>query len=578
MKSSSFPDALVSQGVLTEPQRLQAKAAAEQGRCSFGEAAVRLGFVPEAVLAAALSKHLGHPFASLENGLLSVEPDQMLALRVPEEFARTHEVLPLSLEGKTLAVAMVDPEDMMTVENLRLMTKCDIQPFVATKAQLFKAIDAFYQRGVDLITKTIATGGAAPEDSDEPVRRDVRVNLDSAMVAEQGIEAVNLVNAILKQAVGERASDVHLEVFDDEVMLRFRIDGVLHVRTSPPAHLFLALISRIKILSRLDIAERRLPQDGMFSLNIHNRSVDVRVSVCPADYGEKVVLRLLDKEAVDLDVSKIGLEPRQREDFLTAAHEPHGLVFLTGPTGSGKTTTLYSLLNTIKTPALNFMTIEDPIEIKLRGITQIQVKAGIGLTFASALRSFLRQDPDVILVGEVRDAETAQTCLRAALTGHLVLSTLHTNDAMTAVARLVDLGIEPYMLASSLTLVAAQRLVRVLCPRCRQPYRPEPVLVAQGFAEAELTAQVDQSKLAFFKAVGCEHCARTGYKGRVGIYEVYRVNQEIRDIIYKDSKNLASLRSAALKAGMWNLRASAWRKVLMGVTSAEEALSMTATD
>ncbi|MBI5623564.1 MAG: Flp pilus assembly complex ATPase component TadA [Elusimicrobia bacterium] len=579
MSKSSFPISLVKQGAITEPQRAQAQSSCEAQGCSFAEAVVKLGFLNEEAVAVGLSKHLGHPLATIENGLLAVEEDTLLALRVPEEFARMHGVLPLSVEGKTLAVAMTDPEDMMVVENLRLMSKCEVQPFVAMKSQLFKALDAFYGEGVDLITKTISEGSQASHaEAEEPSSRGVRVNLDASSGPQTGIDAVNLVNAILKQAVSERVSDIHLEVFDDEVMLRFRIDGVLHPRTSPPAHLFPALISRIKILSRLDIAERRLPQDGMFSLNVHNRSVDVRVSVCPADYGEKIVLRLLDKQAVELDLAKIGLDPRQREDFLAAAREPHGLIFLTGPTGSGKTTTLYSLLNTIKTPTLNFMTIEDPIEIKLRGITQTQVKASIGLTFASALRSFLRQDPDVILVGEVRDAETAQTCLRAALTGHLVLSTLHTNDAMTAVARLTDLGMEPYMLASSLTLVAAQRLVRVLCPKCRQAYRPTPDVLAQCLAEADLQTQVDQSTIVFHRPTGCEACARTGYRGRAGVYEVYRINAEMRELIYKESKNLSPLRNAASKAGMRNLRASAWHKVLAGVTSVEEALSMTAAD
>ena len=404
---------------------------------------------------------------------------------------------------------------------------------------------------------------------------DARLDLDKTISAAKGTQIVGFVNAVLKQAIGERASDIHLENYDQRVILRFRIDGVLFERTPPLKDMFGAIVSRIKILSRLDIAERRLPQDGEFSMKIQNRIVDVRVSICPTVFGEKVVLRILDKGAVNLDVNTLGFEPRQKEDFFKAALYPHGLIFLTGPTGSGKTTTLSAVLNTIKTPEKNFMTIEDPVEIKLEGINQVQVKTQIGLTFASALRSFLRQDPDVILVGEVRDQETAQTCLRASLTGHLVLSTLHTNSALEAVIRLIDLGVEPFLLSSSLALVAAQRLVRILCGACKRPVKPDPEILDVCLRESLLAETPRREDIVFYEGKGCERCSGSGFLGRKGIFEVYLLSPDMREIIYRHGADLTKLREAAQQGGMWNLRASGWRKVLQGLTTPEEVLSAT---
>lgn len=577
-EKAHIEDILIANKTITAQQRDEATLYMAQNKCKFGEALVRLNFTNEETIALALSAKLGYPYASQKNKILAAEFGQNLDRLVPEAFAREHLAFPLFKEENILTVALADPEDIITLENLRVLSKCEILPFVASKTNILKAIDGFYHKGQgDLIARTLATARAEPEDADEGARtgEEASVNLDRMVNAGSGSNAANVINAILKQAVSERCSDIHLETFEGDVMLRFRIDGTLYARTAPPPQIFLALISRLKILGRLDIAEKRLPQDGMFSMNIQNRQIDVRISVCPADYGEKIVLRILDKEAVELNIGKIGLEPRQREDFLGASREPHGLIFLTGPTGSGKTTTLYSLLNTIKTVQLNFMSIEDPIEIKLRGVTQVQVKTAIGLTFASALRSFLRQDPDVILVGEVRDSETAQTCMRAALTGHLVFSTLHTNDAMSTVARLIDLGAEPYLLSSALSLVAAQRLVRLLCPACKKPAQPDPETMKLCLSQAQLPANVDMSKLGFYEPQGCPACSNTGYRGRVGVYEVYRITQEIRDIIYKDKADMTRLKAAAARAGMWNLRASAWRKALMGFTTPDEVFCNT---
>ena len=579
-------DILVSSGVISEDQRAKGLKTAAQSRVQFGEAIVKLGFANEEAIAVAFSKQLGIPYASRENKILRVEKGQNLDKVVSEEHAREHLVVPLFLDEKVLAVAMADPDNLLTLDNLKLMTGLEIQPFVATKTQILKVIDEFYQAGGTSMIETQMEKSAAQDDAlcgaDDVQEVDTgegRLDLDQAISGAQEAQVVSLVNAILKQAISERCSDIHLESYDERVQLRFRIDGVLYERMAPPKKAFNAVVSRLKILSKLDIAERRLPQDGTFSIKVQNRPIDLRVSICPTVFGEKVVMRILDKGAVELNIDKIGFEPRQKEDFLTAAHLPHGLIFLTGPTGSGKTTTLYSVLNTIKTPELNFMTIEDPVEIKMEGLNQVQVRSNIGLTFAAALRSFLRQDPDVILVGEVRDQETAQTCLRAALTGHLVLSTLHTNDAMSTVVRLIDLGIEPFMLSSSLALAAAQRLVRVLCPACKKPYKPGGKELELCLKESLLGSSAPAPEsVVFYQARGCDKCARTGYAGRRAIYEIYRMVPEMREVIYKYGGDVARLREIAEKSGMWNLRASGWRKVLLGLTTPEEVISVTTTE
>ncbi|HBL17793.1 MAG TPA: type II secretion system protein GspE [Elusimicrobia bacterium] len=574
-KRIRLEEVLVSRSVLSAAQRDQALRLAKETNCSFADAVVKLGFATEEAMARALSEQLEYPYASRENKLLPAEIDPELKAVVPESFAREHLALPLLLGDKVLTVALGNPENLLTIENLKVLTGYEIQPFVATKTQVLRLIDQLYEgRGADLIAKTIDT--STEEEAGESLTTDVRVDLDRSAVVGQGTQVVQVVNAILKQAAAERASDIHLEAYeDDEVLLRFRIDGVLYKRTPPPRNSFLAVISRLKVIAKLDIAERRLPQDGSFSVRVQNRVIDVRISVCPAAYGEKLVLRFLDKTTVALDMEHLGLEGRQKADFLDGAKQPHGLLLLTGPTGSGKTTTLYSLINSIKSVDNNFMTVEDPIEIRLRGVTQVQVRSDIGLTFAAALRSFLRQDPDVMLVGEIRDLETAETCLRAALTGHLVLSTLHTNDALSAVVRLVDIGVEPSLLASSLTLLAAQRLVRILCPQCRQAYKPSPAQLKACMAELDLGPAFDPAKAVFYRAVGCEKCVGTGYRGRMGIYEVCRVTGELRDLIYRDHRDLRKLKESAARAGMLNLRAAGWCKVLRGMTTPEEILAAT---
>ncbi|PCI37640.1 MAG: type II secretion system protein GspE, partial [Elusimicrobia bacterium] len=487
-KRKDIEGIIVESGLINETQRKQAVLMANQEAISFVDAAVRLGYAEEAVIAKTVAAGLGIPLADRANKMLEIDLEAGLEKLIPEDFARSNFVLPLFEAEGVLTVAFADPTEMIVRENLELVSKRQIQPVVGTKTQILKVIDQLYQHGGEnLIARTMDAAEAEGEASARDFV-DVRLDLDQTIKSSEGNYSVNLVNAIIKQAIVERCSDIHLETCDREVMLRFRIDGALHSRVPPPFQSFDSVVSRVKILSKLDIAERRLPQDGSFSLKMQNRVIDVRVSLCPAAYGEKLVLRLLDKDAVPLDLAKLGFEDQQRDDFVAAANQPNGLILLTGPTGSGKTTSLYSMLNRIKTGKKNFMSIEDPIEIKLKGMTQVAVKSSIGLTFSSALRSFLRQDPDVILVGEIRDLETAQTCLRAALTGHLVLSTLHTNDAVSAVVRLIDLGAEPHLVASSLSLLAAQRLARVLCKACKESYVPPRDLVERACEEAGLRA------------------------------------------------------------------------------------------
>ncbi|MDE2291435.1 MAG: Flp pilus assembly complex ATPase component TadA [Elusimicrobia bacterium] len=582
-KQLRLGDILLQANVVTLEQINQATKVSQQNNIRLGEAVVKMGFATEEAIAIAVSKLLGVPYASRENKILSPEKGQNLEKIVEERFARDNLLLPLFLEDQMLAAAMAEPDNVMVLDNLRLMTGYEVQPFIATRAQILKTIDEFYGSSGSLIDKVMEAreGGEEGGDGDASgvdVTSDGRVNLDKMVAEAKGAQVVSVVNAILKQAISEKASDIHIERYDERVVLRFRIHGVLYERTPPSKEAFAAVISRIKILSKLDIAERRLPQDGAMSLQVQNRVIDMRVSICPTVFGEKVVMRVLDKGAVNLSIDSRGFDPKQKEDFMKAAEAPHGLIFLTGPTGSGKTTTLYTILNTIKSPDINIMTIEDPVEFKLEGINQVQTKAAINLTFASALRSFLRQDPDVILVGEVRDQETAKICLQAALTGHLVLSTLHTNSALESVARLTDMGIEPFLLASSLRLVAAQRLVRTLCPSCRESYKPEAELAELASRESMFNPPPDPGQFVFYRAKGCSKCHNTGYTGRCALYEVYYITKNLRDSIYKHSNDLNEIIYTGAREGFWNLRASGWRKVIEGITSAEEVMSVTVSE
>jgi len=556
---------LLKEGLINEAQLEKAISLQRKEGGRLGEALIKLGIVKEDQMVSTLGKQLGMPYFSLGTGMLKAALNQNLEHLIPHDFALKNYVLPLSRTLRSLTVAMADPLDLILIDNLKKLTGCEINPVITTKSEINKAIEEFYGKSAMLKQAVEASYELVSSSMlDEEKDADEELSLDKLIARAEEAPVIKLVDLIIRQAIDERASDIHIEPFKDKISLRYRIDGKLYEIPPPARHLHLPIISRIKILSKMDIAEKRLPQDGAFLVKLEERPIDLRVSTIPTIYGEKVVLRILDRSAVVLDLNQLGFEPKQLEQMRRSFSSPYGLVFLTGPTGSGKTTTLYAILSEIKNPTKNIITIEDPVEYKLDGVNQVQIKPEIGLTFANALRSFLRQDPDIMLVGEVRDLETAEICIRSALTGHLVLSTLHTNDAPTAVTRLVDIGIEPYMISPSLLCVVAQRLVRKLCPNCKEAYEP----TAEQLGGIKIKADL------IYKPKGCSNCNQLGYRGRACVAEVMLVNEEIRDLISQRA-TFQKIKEAARAAGMQTLYESAIIKVEKGVTSLEEALSVT---
>jgi len=556
---------LVKEGIIGASQLEKAISVQRQEGGRLGEILVKLGMVKEEQVVEVLGRQLGIPYFFLGKGILKPAVDQGLEQLIPQDFALKNTVLPLSRTLKSLTVAMTDPLDLILIDNLKKLTACEINPVIAIHSDILKAVEEFYSKSAMLKEAVEAsydiTSAAAAEEI-EPIEEEL--SLDRLIARAEEAPVVRLVDLIIHQAIDERASDIHIEPFKDKISLRYRVDGKLYEIPPPAKHLHLPIISRIKILAKLDIAEKRLPQDGSILVRIGEHPIDLRISTIPTIYGEKVVLRILDRSQVLLDLNWLGFEPKQLEQMRWAINVPYGLVFLTGPTGSGKTTTLYAILNEIKSPTKNIITIEDPVEYKLEGINQVQVKPEIGLTFANALRSFLRQDPDIMLVGEVRDLETAEICIRSALTGHLVLSTLHTNDAPTAISRLIDIGVEPYLIAPSLMLVVAQRLLRKLCPDCKEAYE----LTAEQLKTVKLKTEL------IYKPRGCTKCNQLGYRGRICIAEVMVVNEQIQDLINQGA-SFRKIREMARQSGMQTLYESAIKKVEDGITSLEEALSVT---
>jgi type IV pilus assembly protein PilB len=541
---------------------------------TLGGALVALGLASEPECAGVLSGHYGVPSIALDSFV--IEP-AVLALASGDR-ARKHQILPVSRTGATVTLAMCDPANIFAIDDVRFTTGCNVETVVATEASLARALERYYPaaRGgasfavpsaLDAASRALDASVAEPGDVEVPEDFE---EISAAALARQGHDApiVRLVNIVLMSAVQKGASDVHIEPYERELRIRYRIDGMLHDVMAPPLKFRDAITSRIKIMARLDIAEKRLPQDGRIKIRYADdgatKHIDFRVSSLPTLFGEKLVLRLLDRGTLMLDMRALGLETESLARFEAAIEKPWGLVLVTGPTGSGKTNTLYSSMARLNRPATNIMTAEDPIEFNLPGINQVPVREAIGLTFASALRAFLRQDPNIILVGEIRDVETAEIAVKAALTGHLVLSTLHTNDAPSSVNRLVNMGIEPFLVASSITLICAQRLVRRLCVHCREPHALSiPALVHAGF-DAE-NAEV----VVPMRAVGCARCGHTGYRGRIGLYEVMEVTDDIRDLVLAGAP-VVELRRAAVANGMVTLRQSGLRKVKDAVTSLEE--------
>ena len=562
-------DLLVAEG-LVKQEELQRALAEQKGTTEkLGSVLVRLKLVNEEQLTGFLSRQYGIPSITLSQ--LDIDPG-ILRL-VPPQIAKKYEVLPVKRAANTLTLAMADPTNVFALDDVSFMTNLQVLPVVASQAAIRRAIERNYENQgaaiTDVLTELaedqVSNVEVVDDDEDSGGKVDVFELKESADEA----PVVKLVNMVLVDAIQKGASDIHWEPYEKVFRIRFRIDGVLHEMLTPPKRLESAIVSRLKIMSSLDIAERRVPQDGRIKLRYHTREIDFRVSILPTIFGEKAVLRILDKDALQLDLTKLGFDPGSLEQFEKVIRQPYGMVLITGPTGSGKTTTLYSAIHTINSPEHNIMTAEDPVEYNLKGVNQVQINDGIGRTFASALRAFLRQDPDVILVGETRDLETAQISIRAALTGHLVFSTLHTNDSPSTIARLIDMGIPPFLVASSLLLVMAQRLGRKVCKDCKEPYEvDEDSLLPYGHV---LTGV---GKTQFYKGRGCATCSFTGMKGRVAVYEVMPVSQEIRDMILKNAA-VTDIRAMAQAQGMKTLRQAGLLKVLEGVTTVEEVLRVT---
>ncbi len=555
---------LVKEGIVTQAQLEQAIKTQKQEGGRLGEILVKLGMAKEEQVVVALGKQLNIPYFSFGSELKPATEQNLIEL-VPKDFALRNTVLPLSRHLGSLTVVMFDPLDLILIDNLRKLTGCEINPVIATKFDINKAVEKMYGKSKIFQDAVNASYDTSADITFEDLEStDQELSLDKIIARAEEAPVVKLVDLIIRQAIDERASDIHIEPFKDRISLRYRIDGKLYEIPPPAKHLHLPIISRIKILGKLDIAEKRLPQDGSFLVKVENRSIDIRVSVIPTIYGEKIVMRILDRSSVALDLAQLGFDSKQLEILRRVIKSPYGLIFLTGPTGCGKTTSLYAILNEIKSPTKNIVTVEDPVEYKLDGINQVQVKPEIGLTFATALRHFLRQDPDIMLIGETRDLETAQICVRSALTGHLVFSTLHTNDAPSATVRLIDIGIEPYMVAPSLLAVVGQRLLRQLCPDCKEAYEPD----IKQLGDIKLNAEL------IYRPKGCNKCAQIGYRGRTSIAEIMVIDENIRELINQRASYL-KIKEVAVAAGMKTLREAAIKKVEMGITSLEEALSVT---
>ena len=557
-------DVLLDGGLITPDQLQRAVSEQKQGGGMLAPTLVKLGFMAESELLDFLSKQYGVP--AVDPGKLDV--DQEVIDLIPSNIVQKYKIVPISLDGQTLTIAMVDPSNLFAVDDIRFLTRKNIRVTVATETAIKQAMDRFYDAGTGV-------DEALSEFTDEAVDliesgEDLDIGeLESA--AEQA-PVVKLVNLVLVDAIRKGASDIHLEPYEKSLRVRYRIDGVLYEIMRPPLKLKNAIVSRLKIMSRLDIAERRLPQDGRIKLKTKGREMDFRVSVLPTLFGEKVVLRLLDKSSLQLDMTKLGFEERQLKDFQEAIHRPFGMVLVTGPTGSGKTTTLYSALCELNKTTDNISTAEDPVEYNLPGINQVQIHEAIGLTFATALRAFLRQDPDIIMVGEIRDFETAEIGIKAALTGHMVLSTLHTNDAPSTVSRLLNMGVEPFLVASAVNLMLAQRLARRVCNDCKHEIKvPKETLLDLGVSEEEV------GSIASYKGAGCSTCNQTGYKGRIALYEVMPLYDEIKELVLVGAST-AELKREAMRLGAITLRQAGINKLKQGITTVEEVVRCSVKD
>jgi type IV pilus assembly protein PilB len=563
-QSDRLAQALVQEGLLTREQLVQAQGEQRTSKCRLPYAVVKLGLASEIDVTRLLARQYRMPAVDLQR----FEVDPRILRLIPPDVAQKHVVLPLKREGRTLTVALADPTDIGLLEDLKFITRYDLFPVLAGEFTLRSLLEKHYgnaadQQFADILKELEQEDGDVEVVAEEEEEAATQAQIDDAPV-------VKLVEGILKNAVQRGASDIHIEPFEHEIRVRYRIDGALQEIMKPPFKMKAALTSRVKILSHLNIAERRVPQDGRLKLKMGNRVIDFRVSTLPVLFGEKIVLRILDKGNLTLDLQKFGFEPKAVADLMKAILNPYGMVLVTGPTGSGKTTTLYSCLQRINTEEVNIMTAEDPVEYNLHGINQVLVRNEIGLTFAAALKAFLRQDPNIIMIGEIRDLETGGIAIKAALTGHLVLSTLHTNDAPSTITRMIDMGVEAFNVASAVNLVVAQRLVRRICRGCAETVT---------YREDELKSLADDvtslKHIEFRRGKGCDTCGGLGYKGRAGLYEVMALSPELRRAILRGD-SVAELRDVAVREGMLTLRMDGIKKIEQGVTTLEEVVKETA--
>jgi type IV pilus assembly protein PilB len=550
---------------LISPDALQkAQQQIRTGGGSISAALVKLGAITEE----GLSKFLADLYGVSAVDLNNFTPDPSVTKLIPSDVANKFQVVPISRSGRRLTVAMANPSNIFAIDDIKFITGYEVEAAVAPESSIKKAIDKAYDSAASFesVMRTM-------EDEIEVIEDQPDDQPEMALLGEaEQAPVVKLVNSLISDAVRKGASDIHIEPYEKSLRVRFRIDGTLYEMMSPPFRMKAAIISRLKIMAELDIAERRIPQDGRIKLRIVGRTIDLRVSTLPTIFGEKVVMRILDKGNLNVDLNKLGFQDRPLQDFARAISQPYGMVLVTGPTGSGKTTTLYSALSKVNMPEVNIMTAEDPVEYNLEGINQVLVNEDVGLTFAAALKAFLRQDPNIIMVGEIRDLETSSIAVKAALTGHLVLSTLHTNDAPSTINRMVDMGVEPFLVASSTNLILAQRLVRRICAACKSEVRLHPEVVRElGLSEEEIR------KETLYEGKGCVECNNTGYRGRVGIYEVMPITAPVRDLIL-DRGSTSDIKKQAMADGMQSLRMDALWKLKKGITTAEEVLKETALD
>lgn len=561
-------DALIQEGLINEEQLQQALALQKKSGKRLGAVLVEMHLVTEHDIVQILSKQLRIPFIDLSNYLI----DPVIAKLVPEHISKRHMLIPINKVGNKLTVAMVDPLNIIAIDDIQLMTGLMVKPVVATHTDINRALQDAY-------------GAVAQQDKLMDDLEDIGQTEDEDLdqlggeLGENDAPIIRLCNLVISQAVQNGVSDIHIEPFEKELRIRYRQDGMLINAMSPPKKATAAITSRLKIMSSLNIAEKRLPQDGRIKIKVANRMIDLRVSVLPVIWGEKIVMRILDQSSLKVNLEDLGFEPSVLDRFKNAIASPYGIVLVTGPTGSGKTTTLYSALTTLNSIDRNVMTAEDPVEYMLNGINQVQCKPEIGLNFAAALRSFLRQDPDIIMVGEIRDLETAEIAIKASMTGHLVLSTLHTNDAPGTIGRIINMGIEPFMVTTSVVVVQAQRLVRKICKDCKFEIKPRAEQIGQFGITPELLRRLDlphinERNMLFYKGKGCESCNNSGSRGRVGIYEVMLMSERLRDIILNGGST-DDIRRQAVEEGMLSLRESALRKSLTGMTSLEEVVRVT---